>query len=79
MGRTMNGLVMVGAILAVIGLLGFAIPSFTTQHTEEVAHIGDLKLQNTESEHHFVPPAVSAGAVVLGIVLVGAGVATRRR
>lgn len=37
-----NGLVAVGAILAVLGLLGFAIPVATTQETKEVLKIGDL-------------------------------------
>jgi hypothetical protein len=73
MARSMNGLVMFGAILAVIGLLGFAIPSFTTQQTNDVAKIGDLKIQTTESTSHFIPPYLSAGAVLLGLVLVGAG------
>jgi len=77
MGR-MNGLVIGGVILVLLGLLGFAIPIFTTQQTKEVAKIGDLKLQTTESTAHVIPPMVSGGALVLGIVLIGAGLYTRR-
>jgi hypothetical protein len=77
MGR-MNGLVIVGVILTLLGLLGLAIPIFTTQQTKEVAHIGDIKLQTTESTAHVVPPVVSGGALVLGIVLIGAGLYVRR-
>ena len=77
MGR-MNGLVMGGVVLALLGLLGFAIPIFTTQQTKEVAKIGDLKLQTTENTAHVIPPMVSGGALVLGIVLIGAGLYTRR-
>ena len=39
----MNGLLAVGVVLIVAGLLGFAIPVFTTRSTETVARIGDLK------------------------------------
>jgi len=74
----MNGLVIGGVILILLGLLGFAIPIFTTQQTKEVAKIGDLKLQTTENTSHVIPPMVSGGALVLGIVLIGAGLYTRR-
>ena len=77
MGR-MNGLLMVGVILVVAGVLGFAIPVFTTQQTKEVARIGDLKLQNTEDTSHRIPPILSGGAVILGIVLIGASLYQKR-
>ena len=74
MDRTsMNGLMIGGAGLVLLGLLGFAIPIFTTQQTKDVARIGDLKLQTTESTAHVIPPLISGGAIVLGVVLVGAG------
>jgi hypothetical protein len=69
----MKGLTIVGAVLVVLGLLGFAIPIFTTQQTKDVAKLGDLKLQTTESTSHAVPPFLSGGALVLGVVLIGAG------
>ena len=67
-----------GAVLALVGLLGLAVPVFSTQHTENVAKVGDLKLQTTERHWYSVPPLVSGGAVVLGVVLIGVR-ATRRR
>jgi hypothetical protein len=69
----MKGLTIVGAVLVVLGLLGFAIPIFTTQQTKDVAKLGDLKLQTTESTSHVVPPFLSGGALVLGVILIGAG------
>lgn len=66
-------LVVVGAILVVLGLIGFAIPIFTTQETTELARVGELKLQATESTSHIIPPLLSGGVLVLGIVLIGAG------
>jgi hypothetical protein len=62
-----------GAVLILLGLLGFAVPYFTTQQTHDVAKVGDLKLQTTENRTFEVPPLVSGGAVVLGVVLIGAG------
>jgi hypothetical protein len=73
-----NGLTIGGAILVLAGLVGFAIPIFTTQQTTEVARIGDLKIQATESTSHAIPPLVSGGVLVLGIVLIGAGLFSRR-
>ena len=69
----MNGLLIVGIILVLLGIAGFAIPVFTTQKTEEVAHIGDLKIQNSEDISHRVPPLLSGGVLALGVVLIGAG------
>lgn len=74
----MNILTIFGAILVILGLVGFAIPVVTTQETKDVAKLGDLKIQTTESTSHVVPPLVSGGALALGVVLVGAGLYRRR-
>jgi hypothetical protein len=66
-------LIIGGAILVALGLVGFAMPIFTTQQTREVARVGDLKLQTTENTSYVVPPLLSGGVVVLGVVLIGAG------
>lgn len=68
-----NRLTTIGAIMVFAGLVGFAIPVFTTQSTETVARIGDLKLQSTEDTSHRVPQFVSGGVLVLGLVLIGTG------
>ena len=82
MGRTnglmINGLMIIGVILVALGVLGLAIPVFTTQKTEEVARIGDLKLQNTEDTLHRIPPILSGGVLALGIILVGSSLYQRR-
>jgi len=76
--RAMNGQSMVGVVVLALGLLGVAVPYFTTQQTTEVARLGDLKLQTTQSKSYAIPPLVSGGAIVLGIVLIGAGLYRRR-
>jgi len=74
----MSGLMLGGAILVLAGLIAFAIPVFTTQHTEDVARIGDLKVQTTQHQTYVIPPFVSGGALILGVVLIGAGFYQRR-
>ena len=74
----MNGLVAIGAIMVFAGIIGFAIPVFTTQSTETVAKIGDLKLQSTEDTSHRIPQLLSGGVLVLGLVLMGTGIARKR-
>ena len=77
MGR-MNGLMIIGVLLVVAGVLGFAIPVFTTQQTKEVARIGDLTLQNTEDTSHRIPQILSGSVLVLGAILIGASLYHRR-
>jgi len=73
-----NGLLIFGTVLVVAGLLGFAIPVFTTQKTEDVAKLGDLKIQSTQDTYHSIPPLLSGGVLVLGIVLIGTSLYKRR-
>lgn len=70
MGR-MNGLMLFGVVLLIVGLIGFAIPVFTTHKTEDVAKIGGVKIQATEDTSHSIPPLLSGGVLVLGVVLIG--------
>ena len=79
MGRFgMSGLTITGAVLVLLGLLAFAIPVFTTQKTTDVARIGDLKLQATENQTYVIPPFLGGGALILGVVLIGAGFYQKR-
>ena len=74
----MKPITWLGALLALLGILGLAIPVFTTSQTKDVVNLGDLKIQSTEQSTHVVPQALSAGALVLGVVLIGAGLYQRR-
>jgi hypothetical protein len=73
----MTGLMIGGVVLILLGLLGFAVPYFTTQQTKDVAKVGDLRIQTTQHTTYTVPPLVSGGAAVLGVVLLGAGMYRR--
>jgi hypothetical protein len=74
----MKSIIWLGALLAMLGVLGFAIPVFTTSQTKDVVKLGDLKIQSTEQSTHVVPQVLSAGALLLGVVLIGAGLYQRR-
>jgi drug/metabolite transporter (DMT)-like permease len=75
----MKGIVIFGAVLALLGLLAFAMPSFNTEETKDVVKLGDLKVQAKTEEPHFIPPVLSEGAMLLGIVLIGAGLVMNRQ
>jgi hypothetical protein len=74
----MKGIVIIGAILVILGLVGLATPVFTTSQTKNVATLGDLKVQATEQTPHSIPPLLSGGVMILGVVLVGAGLYRNR-
>jgi hypothetical protein len=74
----MTPLTWFGAILAVLGILGLAIPVFSTSQTKDVAKLGDLKVQTTEQSTHVVPQTLSGGVLLLGVILVGAGLYQKR-
>ncbi len=76
MSRT-NGLMIVGVIFLSAGLLGFAIPVSKTEKTEDVVRLGDVRIQSTQDVSHNIPPILSGGLLILGVVLIGVGVYRR--
>lgn len=78
MASPKSGLMIVGAIVALLGVLAIAIPAFTTEQTKDVAKLGDLKLTANEQTTHVVPPFIGPAALGIGIVLMGAAFIGRR-
>ena len=74
----MKSITWFGALLAFLGILGLAIPAFTTSQTKDVAKVGSLKIQSTEQSTHVIPQALSVGVLVLGVILIGAGAYSKR-
>jgi uncharacterized membrane protein HdeD (DUF308 family) len=74
----MKSIIWLGALLVVLGILGLALPAFTTSETKNVAQLGNLKIQSTEQSTHAIPQVLSGGVLVLGIVLIGAGLYQKR-
>ena len=77
MNKSFGGLAAIGLLLVVLGIAGLAVPYFTTQHKEDVAKVGSLSVQTTQSEGHVIPPALSAGVLVAGLAFVGFGMMRR--
>jgi len=73
----MKPITWLGALLVLSGILGLAIPVFTTAQTKDIVSLGGLKIQSTEQSTHVVPQALSVGALALGVVLIGAGLYQR--
>ena len=69
----MKPMVMIGAILALLGLLAIASPVFTTNQTKNVATLGDLKIQANEQTSHAIPTILSGAALIVGLVMVAGG------
>jgi hypothetical protein len=74
----MKPIVWMGALLGLLGVVGLAAPVFTTSQTKDVVNLGDLKIQSTEHSTHVVPEALSAAALILGVLMLGAGLFQRR-
>ena len=72
-----NALIILGAVIAILGAIALAIPIFSTQQTKDVAKVGDIKLQTTERKSYEIPPLAAGGAVVVGVILIGIGLARR--
>ena len=73
----MNKLAIIGLILVGLGIVGFAVPAFQTRETKDVAHVGDVHLEANVNETHSIPPLAAGGVLVLGVVLLGAGMMKR--
>jgi hypothetical protein len=69
----MKAIIGLGGLLILLGLLGLAIPRFTTLRTTDVASVGDITVQNKTISHHMVSQPLIIAALLLGVVFVGAG------
>jgi hypothetical protein len=70
----MKSITWFGALIALLGLCGMAIPVFAASQTHEVASVGDVKIQSTEQSTHVVPTALSVSGLALVLVFIGVGV-----
>jgi hypothetical protein len=67
----------VGVVLIVLGIVGFAIGGITFTRERTVAEVGPLELRTEERETFPITPIAAGAALVAGIVLVVVG--SRRR
>ena len=74
----MKPIVMIGAIVALLGLLALAQTVFTTNQEKNVATFGDIKIQANEQTAHAIPPILSGAALIVGLVMVAGGLYQKR-
>ncbi len=64
----------IGLILIVVGIVGFAIGGFSFTHEHQDAKIGPLNIEHKQTSTVPIPPILSGIALVggIGLVIVGA-------
>ena len=67
----------VGIVLIIIGVIGFAIGGFSFTHEKQDAKIGPLNIEHKETSTVPIPPILSGIALVGGIALVIVGSRSR--
>jgi hypothetical protein len=73
-----NPLLIAGIVIALLGFVAFAIGGFSFTQQETKLQVGDLKVTAERQRNLPIPPIVSIGAIVLGLVLVGFGAMRKR-
>jgi hypothetical protein len=63
----------IGIILIIVGIVGFAYGGFGWREEKKDAQLGPLEIKHTENHGISFPPIVSGICLVGGIVLVVAG------
>ena len=74
----MRTMVIVGAVVALLGIAGLVTGGFSFTREETAAQVGPLKLEAEQRETVGIPVWASGAALLIGIGLMGAGVARRR-
>jgi uncharacterized membrane protein YidH (DUF202 family) len=69
----MKGTRIIGIILIILGILGFAFGGISFTKKEKIVDLGPVEVQSEKKESIPVTPIASAVAVVAGIILVAVG------
>jgi hypothetical protein len=67
----------VGILLIVVGIVGFAMGGFSFTHEKKDVDMGPLQIEHKKTESIPIPPILSAIALVGGIGLVVVGVRSK--
>lgn len=68
---------LVGILLIVLGVVGFAMGGFSFTHKDKVVDLGPIEATADKKESVAIPPVLSGVAIVAGVLLVAA--TSRRR
>lgn len=63
----------IGIVLILLGFAGLIFGNLPYQRTENVAQIGDFKMNVTEKKQLTIPPVISGAAILVGAALLFMG------
>jgi uncharacterized membrane protein YidH (DUF202 family) len=63
----------IGVVLIVLGVLGFALGGLKFKRKEKVADLGPLEVSQSHTERIPIAPVAAGAALVAGIILVVVG------
>jgi hypothetical protein len=69
----MKPAIIVGLLLIVLGIVGFAVGGFSFTHEKQDAKIGPVEIDHKSTQTVPIPPILSAISLVGGIALVVVG------
>ncbi len=64
---------LIGLVLIVVGIIGFAVGGFSFTHEKKDVDLGPLQISHKQTNTVPIPPILSAIALVGGIALVVVG------
>jgi uncharacterized membrane protein YidH (DUF202 family) len=73
----MKAATVVGILLIIVGIVGFAMGGFSFTHEKKDVDLGPLQVEHQQKKTIPIPPALSAIALVGGIGLVVVGVRSK--
>jgi hypothetical protein len=68
---------LIGILLIILGIIGFAVGGFSYSHEHQDAKIGPLNIEHKQTSTVPIPPILSGIALVGGIALVIVGAKSR--
>jgi uncharacterized membrane protein YidH (DUF202 family) len=72
--HAMKPATLIGIVLIVVGIIGFAVGGFTFSHEKKDVDLGPLQVSHEQKSTVPIPPILSTIALVGGIALVAVGV-----
>jgi hypothetical protein len=76
-GTFMKPTTVIGILLILLGIIGFAVGGFSFHHEKKDVDLGPLQVSHEKKETVPIPPILSGIALVGGIALVIAGAKSR--
>jgi hypothetical protein len=67
----------VGILLIIVGIVGFAVGGFTFKHEKKDVDMGPIQIQHQQTKHVPIPPILSGIALIGGIGLLVVGARSR--